>query len=338
MTTYLQNLPKAKFDGIEFPVKRYEVSGGIRKHIHEYPHSPGGAIEKLGRSLYQFTFTAIFDVKLSGYGDNLLPGDLSDLRDRWEEQITSELFVPHIGPIQALSLKWREIVEPNIQSGVVVELEFEEDQAQAFLVNGLIQITSTTLQTAGEQFDQEFAPLLAGGTVSAAAPTRIELPKPGAPLRSTTVTGAYTQLRQTDANALEQIRAAYQKAVTIADQPDRYADQVLRAADTVVTSCAQAYERIRILKNPMMYSRAWAFKRLWYSAVQLRNSIGQQTARILNYRAPIDTTIGAVSRSIYGDSSYAAQIMQLNAIPDPFMIRKGTVLRYYDPATTQRAA
>jgi prophage DNA circulation protein len=338
MPTYLQSLPKARFDGIEFPVKRYEVSGGIRKHTHEYPHSPGGAIEKLGRSLYQFNFTAIFDVRLSGYGDNLLPGDLSDLRDRWEEQITSELFIPHIGPVQALSLKWREVVEPSIQSGVVVELEFEEDQAQAFLVNGLIQISSTTLQNAGEQFDQEFAPLLAGGTVSATAPTRITAPPAGTTPRALSFADSYTQLRQRDVDALNQIRSGYQRALTIAEQPTRYADQVLQAADAVVTSCAQAYERIRILKNPLMYSRAWAYKRLWYSAKQLRESVAGQTARILFYRAEIDTTISAVSRAIYGDASYASQIMQLNAIPDPFMIRKGTILRYYDPSTQQRAA
>jgi len=335
--TAFQSLAKAGFDGIQFPIKSCEVTGGIRDHVHEYPHSPGGAVEKLGRKLYRIRMTAIFDVRIPGYGDNLWPGDLSDLRDRFEDQVTSTLTIPTIGDIQAYCVNWTQRAVPERQSGEEVEFEFVEDQAQAFLVNGLIQITSTTLQTAGEQFDQEFAPLLAGGTVSATAPTRIEPPKPGAPLRSTTFVGAYTQLRQTDANALEQIRAAYNRAIMVADEPGRYADQVLRAADTVVTSCAQAYERIRILKNPLMYSRVWAFKRLWYSAVQLRDSIGQQTARILNYRAPIDTTIGAVSRAIYGDSSRATEIMQLNAIPDPFMIRKGTVLRYYDPATQQAA-
>ena len=37
---------------------------------------------------------------------------------------------------------------------------------------------------------------------------------------------------------------------------------------------------------------------------------------MLIYVAPIDTSIGAVSRAIYGDASYASQIMQLNAIPE----------------------
>jgi prophage DNA circulation protein len=336
--TAFQSLAKAGFDGIAFPIKSCDVAGGIRDHVHEYPHSPGGAVEKLGRKLYRVRMTAIFDQKISGYGDNLWPGDLSDLRDRFEDQVTSTLTIPTIGDIQAYCVNWTQRAVPERQSGEEAEFEFVEDQAQAFLVNGLIQISSTTLQNAGEQFDQEFAPLLEGGTVSATAPTRIVAPPAGTTPRALSFADSYTQLRQRDVDALNQIRLGYQRALTIAEQPTRYADQVLQAADAVVTSCAQAYERIRILKNPLMYSRAWAYKRLWYSAKQLRESVAGQTARILFYRAEIDTTISAVSRAIYGDASYASQIMQLNAIPDPFMIRKGTILRYYDPSTQQRAA
>jgi hypothetical protein len=59
---------------------------------------------------------------------------------------------------------------------------------------------------------------------------------------------------------------------------------------------------------------------------------------VLIYVAPIDTSIGAVSRAIYGDASYASQIMQLNAIPNPLAIPKGAQLRYYDPTSQQTAA
>lgn len=336
--TAFQSLAKAGFDGINFPIKSCTVSGGIRDHVHEYPHSPGGAVEKLGRKLYRIQMTAVFDVKIPGYGNNLWPGDLSDLRDRYEQQVTSTLSIPTIGNIQAYCVTWSQRATPERQSGEEAEFEFVEDQSQAFLINSIIQISSTTLQNAGEQFDQEFAPLLAGGTVSGTAPTRIIPPPAGTVPRATTVAGAFTQLRQRDANALNQIRSAYQQALTIAEQPDRFADQILRTADAVVTSCAQAYERIEVLQNPLMYSRRWAYKRLWASAVQLRDSVKSRTARILFFQARTDTTIGAVSRAIYGDSSYAAEIMQLNALPDPFMIRNGTILRYYDPTSRQRVA
>lgn len=336
--TALQQLAKAAFDGIAFPVTGYEVSGGIRDHIHEYPHSPGGAAEKLGRRLYSMRMSAVFDQRVTGYGDNLWPGDLSDLRNRWEQQVTSTLTIPTIGDIQAYCKSWTERVDPKRQSGVEMELEFVEDQSQAFLVNGLVQVTSTTLQSAGTNFDEQFQPLLDGGTVSATAPTRIIPPPAGTRPRATTFAGAYTQLRESDASTLTKIRAAYQTAITVIETPNRFADQVLRAAETLVTLCQQNYERIRVLKNPLMWERAYAFKRVWAAGAKLKNDLGKQAPRILIYVAPIDTSIGAVSRAIYGDSSYATQIMQLNAIPNPLAIRKGSQLRYYDPSSQQRVA
>lgn len=337
--TAFQNLAKAAFDGIAFPVTSYEVSGGIRDHIHEYPHSPGGAAEKLGRSLYQIRYTAIFDQRVTGYGDNLWPGDLSDLRDRWEQEVTSTLTIPTIGDIQAYCKLWTERATPaSRQSGVEVEMEFVEDQAQAFLVNGLVQITSTSLKSAGDEFDTQFQPLLEGGTVSATAPTRIVAPPAGTTPRATTFQGAYTQLRTSDVTALTKIRQAYQTALTVIEKPSRFADQVLRAAETLITLCQQNYDRIRVLKNPIMHERANAYKRLWSAAVKLRDDLNKQAPKVLVYVAPIDTSIGAVSRSIYGDSTYASQIMQLNAIPNPLAIPKGARLRYYDPASIQKAA
>lgn len=337
--TAFQNLAKASFDFIAFPVMSYEVSCAIRDHIHAYPHSPGGAAEKLGRELYRVRMSAVFDQRVTGYGNNLWPGDLSDLRDRWEQQVTSTLTIPTIGDIEAYCKSWTERATPDKrQSGVEVELEFVEDQSQAFLVNGLVQVTSTTLQSAGTEFDEQFQPLLDGGTVSATAPTRVIAPPAGTIPRARTFAGAYTQLRASDANILTKIRAAYQTALRVIETPSRFADQVLRAAETLITLCEQNYDRIRVLKNPIMWERAYAYKRVWSSAVKLRNDLSRESPRILVYVAPIDTSIGAVSRAIYGDASYATQIMQLNAIPNPLAIRKGTQLRYYDPASQQRAA
>jgi hypothetical protein len=324
-------LQKASFDGIPFPVKSVQVSGGLRDHVHEYPHSPGGAVEKLGRKLYTIQMEGIFDVKLSGYGDNLWPGDLSDLRDRFEDQTTSDLYIPTIGNIQAYAVTWTQTANTEMVSGEMLSVEFREDQAQAFLFEGLINITSTTLKSAGQQFDDDFDPLLAGGTLDATAPTRIRPPPAGTKPRATTAAGAYTQLRERDATALQKIRDAYRYVQTIADQPDRYAGQVLNTADILVTTCEQWYDKIRVLKNPLAHRQARSFKRVWSSAQKLRDSVAGKRSRILFYRAGTDTSIHAISRAVYGNTSYITSILQLNAIPDPFLIPKDTVVRYYDP-------
>lgn len=329
--TALQQLQKASFDFIPFPVASVEVAGGLRDHVHEYPHSPGGAVEKLGRKLYTIRMTGIFDVKVSGYGDNLWPGDLSDLFDRFEDQLTSTLHIPQIGDIQAYAVSWTRRATPERQSGEEAEIEFREDQAQAFLFEGLVNVTTSTLVSAGQEFDAEFAPLEAGGTITnlGIIPPAVATPIP----RALDVASAYRQLRQVDADRLTQIRNAFTQAITYAEQPERYAERVLTKTEAAIASCDLAYQKIRLLKNPLAWRQMRALKRVWSSSLRMRESITGRTNRILFYTVPRDMALSDMSRAIYGDTTYGGSILQLNMIPNPFRILKGTILRYYDPAT-----
>jgi prophage DNA circulation protein len=324
------NLAKASFDGIAFPVSSYEVVGGLRDHVHEYPHSPGGAPEKLGRKLYTIRMSAFFDVRVAGYGDNLWPGDLSDLRDRFEDQVTSTLLIPTIGEIQAYAVTWTQRTSSERRSGEDLEVEFREDQASAFLFEGLINVTASTLKSASAEFDEDFEPLLAGGTLTN---TGIVLPTGTMPLRATTVAAAYSQFRQTDVDRIAKIRSDFTQAIAYAEAPDLYAERLLAKTEALIAACALAYERIVLLKNPLAWKPLRSFKRTWASAQRLRESVAGRTNRILFYRAEIDTSLSAVSRAIYGDTSWGGTLLRLNAIPDPFRIPKGTLLRYYDPKT-----
>lgn len=333
MPPAFDSLAKASFDGIAFPVTSYEVSGGLRDHVHEYPHSPGGAPEKLGRKLYTIRMNAVFDTRVSGYGDNLWPGDLSDLRDRFEDQVTAALVIPTIGTIQAYCVNWSQRTASERRSGEEAEFEFREDQASAFLFEGLINVSASTLQSAGAEFDEDFDPLLAGGTLSNTGiiPPDID---PGEPIpRATTVAAAYTLLRQTDVDRLAKIRSDFTQAIAYAETPDLYAERLLAKTEAVIAGCAQAYERIVLLKNPLAWKPLRSFKRTWASAQRLRESVAGRTNRILFYRVEVDTSLSAISRTIYGDTSWGGSLLRLNAIPDPFRIPKGTVLRYYDPKT-----
>lgn len=330
MASIFDQLDKASFDGIAFPVTSYEVSGGLRDHVHEYPHSPGGAPEKLGRRLYTIRMNAFFDVKVSGYGDNLWPGDLADLRDRFEDQVTSTLLIPTIGEIQAYAVTWTQRTSNERRSGEELEVEFREDQASAFLFEGLINVTASTLQSAGAEFDEDFEPLLSGGTLTNRG---IVQPTGTMPTRAVTVAAAYSQLRQTDVDRLAQIRRDFTQAIAFAETPDLYAERLLAKTEAVIAGCARAYERIELLKNPLAWKPLRSFKRTWASAQRLRESVAGRDNRILFYRVSTDTSLQAISRAIYGDTTWGGTLLRLNAIPDPFRIPKGAVLRYYDPKT-----
>ena len=56
-------LQPTSFNDIAFAISSLTITGGLRKHTHEYPHANGGDQEKLGRLLYVFEMDAIFSTR-----------------------------------------------------------------------------------------------------------------------------------------------------------------------------------------------------------------------------------------------------------------------------------
>jgi hypothetical protein len=329
----LDQLPRASFDGIEFPVKRIEVIGGLRDHVHEYPHSPGGAPEKLGRKLYTFRFATLFDARGLRYGENLYPGALAELRDRFEEGLTADLHVPNIGTIPAYCFNWSQVLEATLRSGETADLEFREDQASAFLFEGLVNVNTTGLAAALENFNVQLQPFFDGGTM---APTGAIIPPPATaevPPRAMTKAEALAQLRQRDVTALESIRAGFVQATSLLDQGELYVGLVQAKAEAVIQGCSRAYETIEFFKNPLAWRQVQGFKQLWAATQELYTTSSGRANRTLLYTVPATMGVGDISRLIYGDAERAVLILRLNAFPDAFQIQAGTVVRYFDPAT-----
>ena len=68
----------ASFDGIQFPVRKVNVKGGIRHHNHEFPKAPGAALEKLGRRPYMISMSPVFyNNLLTPWDYTLWPADLA---------------------------------------------------------------------------------------------------------------------------------------------------------------------------------------------------------------------------------------------------------------------
>jgi hypothetical protein len=147
---------------------------------------------------------------------------------------------------------------------------------------------------------------------------------------------AYSQLREKDITVLGSIREGYQKVLAWSEQPDRYADQILRTTNDLAAKCQRARDII-MFRNPLAYQTFRSLCDLQARVADMRNTLIEKN-RILTATATIDTSVLSLSRAIYGDTSYAGQIMQLNGFNDPMRIPKGTEYRYYDPATRQKAA
>lgn len=333
-----RELQRASFDAIEYPIVSCEVSGGLRDHVHEYPHAPGGAPEKLGRRLYTIRMSAVFDTRAFNYDENLWPGALAELRDRFEQQITSRLVIPTIGTIDAYCVTWSQTATAERQSGETAEFEFREDQSKAFLFEGLVNVDLTGYRDAVTEFTEALRPLMEGGTLlpnGKIVPPAVPL---AAPRRALTKAEAFSMLRQRDADALQKISQGFNEALSFADRGEFYVSQAQARALAVISGCEQAYRTIEILKRPLMWRELRAFKRVWESARTLHDRAAGTANRVLLFTTPATMSVTDLSRSIYGDTQRAILLLKLNAFRDAFQIPRGTIVRYFDPETLRGEA
>ena len=291
------DLKRMSFAAIAFPVKSVRIAGGIRDHVHEYPHSPGGAPEKLGRKLYEISVQAMFLQNLVDPAwANLWPVGLAKLRRLWEDQVTADLHIPTIGTIKAYAVDWTQDMDARIRSGEMVDLKFREDQSSAFLIEQLIKVSPSSLVDKLALFTTE-------------AETMDPYPS------------IFDGIEDT-ANAILSFGDQFELAGNLIEAKILGLVHLLRAADA----------QVRSLNDPVNHRILDALHELWLAAVTLHEDVQKRGAQIRSYTTPFRTTVADVTRAIFGDGSKASEILQLNAIEDPFDIPAGQVLRYYEAA------
>jgi len=282
----------ASFEGIRFAWKTYDIRGGIRDHVHEYPHVHGGDAEKLGRKLYEISFSPIMHAGLvpQRYQD-IFPLKLRELRELFESQKTGTLVIPHIGEIKAYALSWTERADANNISGLDVEWTFREDASGSFGQKLIIDTKK-----------------LAAATRDWTIETNVFKPRP---------------------NIFDQISDLALGILAIKDQLDLYGSLVAAKIEGLVSLIQEADAQVESLKDPDNYGALYSLQRLLDSTVDLANDIANRGQGLQIFTVLYTSTISDVAVSIYGSSAKAAEIMQLNTITNPLSIPAGTKLVYY---------
>ena len=299
MPSFFQTLQQASFNGIKFPVREVNIVGGIRDHEHEYPHAPGSAPEKLGRKAYKFQMQGLFFQNLPKY-PNLYPSGLDNLRDAFEQQLSGDLVIPTIGTITAYARDWRQVASFRALSGEVAEFLFVEDQSQLFLSTNLVSTGATSLANQAAAFNAQ------------AALEAFQLP----------LTIGALDAVQNDINAVLAIQDTANAVSNLMSAKLGALVNDLHALD----ACAEMQQPSHSVFLDIMHT-------FWDTAQQLNQSLiaGQGMPKTYVVRALC--SVSQASIAIYGDSSHATDLMNLNALTDPFQIPAGTSLIYY-PATS----
>lgn len=289
-------LPRAAFDTITFPVRKVTVRGGIRQHDHEFPKAPGAAPEKLGRKLYTISMSAVFyNNLLPPWDEGLWPGSLSELFDRFEEQLTSDLVIPTVGTIRAFCTNWTKEMDVKARSGETAELEFKEDQASDYLLEGIINVRAQSL--------------LSQGQAIATAASLARVPGPFAALV-----------------------AQINELTAILDRAELNTGLAQAKVAGVLGSFARLDAQVGALSDPGNYMLLEVFLDAWSQTQTIQGDLLRQSVPLLDYTVPRLMSVTDVSRAIYGDASRATDILGLNPIEDAFAIRPGTVVRAYSPS------
>lgn len=295
MSDVATQLQRAAFDGIEFACSAYRIIGGLRDHVHEYIHRPGGHPEKLGRKLYVIEMDCVFSTNTPLYPD-AWPADLSDLRDRFEREVTSSLVVPSIGTIQAYCFDWpMEFDFARRRDGETAKFSFREDADNELLIESIVQVEWSSIDPQA---------------------------------RSLSALLEETDIEPDLFKSLFKLSADIQGLKgSVELQGEIMADKV----NALIVETQRLDEEVKELADPTNFKIAEALIDLGYTAIRIQKDLLKLALPIVPYVVPQTMTIMDISTAIYGNVDRTWDILKMNAISDAFDIRQGTLLRVYAP-------
>lgn len=310
MSSAHDGLPRTKFGDIEFPGELHRVRSVLRHHVFEYPHSPGGAIEKLGRGLWECTVHGNFQATFPAYPD-LYPNQMNKLRGYYGLGATLDFRHPTFGTFPAVIVSWDQVKDPKIRSGEKVEIVFLEDQSASFAVaQTLVSADYTAIGPSAAQLDSELAAVRADLTLS-----------------------------QNDLNLFDALQASVASVLALRDTAQLYGNLYAAKVEQVVSLCEQLDASIN-LQDARAWSVVDAMQSVWQQAIRIGQDIQATRVNLLDFTVPFTMPLLQIAVNIYGDASRQSDLLSLNAdrIDDPLNVPAGTDIRYYPPSTQEQIA
>lgn len=304
----LDSLPPASFDGIAFPFTSRNAKLVARHHVHEFNRMNGGAVEKLGRKVYEFSFEALFHEGNPRY-PGLYPDSLRQLRERAERLDTASLVIPEIGTIRAMISELSQTRRGKSSSGEEVSIHFIEDDLEPF--------RKATLPASRDSFAEASAAYIAKvKEVKDTTEYKIEIEK-----------------EKPKKSFFDSLDDAIGAINAISDQAELLGNQFASKLDKVAALCKAIHNTVSFLKNPVFHALAESIRGLWDATRKLKEDLHKSGRKLVPYVVPAVLSVGTIAGNLYGDASRGGEILSLNAIPDPYAIPAGTRLQVYQAGT-----
>jgi len=288
-------LQPASFAGLGFAVTRWSVKGGYRHHLHEYPGSPGGQDEGIGRRSYTVEYDAVFSANDPVHGPLAFTDTLNQIRILFEKGEIGPLVVPHLGTIDARCIDWDEQADPTrMRDGIRMKMSFLEISEEELSIDDVIQTTSSSLFNKIELVMAAIAPL--------------ELEEP---------------------DLFESIEGAMNEVQGVLDQVELAGDQLGAKIAGVTSKIQQIEASASELGDPDNFAVGRALRDLGATLISSGEKVAAVIAPTTSYVTTSEMSVTEVSIVVFGDTSHAVDILQSNrsVIDDAFAIPEGTTLR-----------
>lgn len=300
--TALDGLPKLSFNGIAFPAESIILHSQGRQHLHEYPHSPGAAPEKLGRGIWYLTVKTHFQVGVPGYPPDLWPTSMNQLESLYETQTTATLVHPTKGKFNAFIASWRQDYNPRFRSGERVDIEFLEDQRANFLVQTAQSANSTSLATSQQELNAALS-----------------------------LVQSQLGISKNDLSVFDAIKATVNAVQALSDTVGMYGGFLQAKSLELINLCSQA-DQLFSVQSPLAVGILIQLRTIGAAARNISSS-SQSSTKLGKFKTPKTMTIQDVAIRLYGDTTRETDLMTLNAalIPDPGSIAAGVTIQYFLP-------
>lgn len=292
------DLQKASFAGVGFAVTAWRIKGGIRHHTHEYPGSPGGQTETLGRRLYTVEYDAVFSANdpMNRVDDVLaFTEELNTLRILFEKQEKGPLVIPHLGTIDARATDWDESADPvHMRDGIKMKIVFLEESEEELSIDDVVDNTASSLASAVELLIAEIAPL--------------EIEEP---------------------DLFESLEGLANEVQGVIDQVNLAGDQLGAKIAGVTSKMEQLDASASALGDPSNYGVTRALHNLGASLAAKGKAVVAAIAPKGSFVTPSTMSVTEVSIAVFGDTSHALDILKSNraVIDDAYAIPAETTLK-----------
>lgn len=308
-------IPLASFAGFTFPVREVTVKGSLRYHVHEYLHTPGGSTEEQGRRLYEIKMVCPFHEGFAKWPE-LWPEKLAALRLYFEGGNAWDLVVPTLGTISARCIQWEQRMNAKARSGEDCEFVFLEEFVDTFLIQDLIT-TSTNLPTI-------------------AADLAVAVP-----LRDTSRLGITdptiaANVVANENKTFDRLFSTIDDIQALGNQGEQYGAAIATKATHGIALCREI-DNLKSLRDPANWPIVHATQDIEIELTKLQKDANgkrrETSVYIVQAPAGANTlSISQIATRIYGDTSRAVELLQLNDLDDALAIQAGTAIRYYPKA------